>query len=403
MSSCYFHYHRWLRKVVVYRKHRLRLLLPEPRGRLSCNQQALTPAIPAGRGLSLHWQTYRSHFVSASNRHYCQNRWYRQRPICFPHCAEHAHPPSTPVYQGDRKLLFGNCCCFGWPAISRHTSYPLLPEPAACGACNLRTFNQYASPGCSSDVQNARGRDQAGIIQCSSESIDCLWTNFFFQNEPYNFSHFLFISRNYHLTPEEESSLANSASSQHSRAKSSKKSKTAPLCPSPEPPADGIYPFHLEDEEIRALALHSLDYKYTAAPKEPREKHGFGLDCRARMMMVPAENFELLVNKLQEIYTETWFKCFMLIKYAWVHSRERDIVPRLQLCMFYSRSHNITAFYRKPLHGTHDSIVSSFGLIVVVPQQRSGACAPRVLMLNSWTATQTAIINRYSQYLRHPS
>lgn len=79
----------------------------------------------------------------------------------------------------------------------------------------------------------------------------------------------------------------------------------APLCSSPEPPADGIYPFHLEDEEIRALALHSIDYKYTAAPKEPREKHGFGLDCRARMMMVPAENFELLVNKLQEIYTET--------------------------------------------------------------------------------------------------
>jgi len=42
--------------------------------------------------------------------------------------------------------------------------------------------------------------------------------------------------------------------------------------PSPDPPADGIYPFHLE---IRALVLHSIDYKYTAALKEPREKHGF--------------------------------------------------------------------------------------------------------------------------------
>ncbi|KAF5355869.1 hypothetical protein D9756_004339 [Leucocoprinus leucothites] len=124
------------------------------------------------------------------------------------------------------------------------------------------------------------------------------------ENKPYNFSHFLFISRTYHLSPEEESFLANSASRNHSKAKGSpKKSKTTPSQPMPEPPPDGIYTFHPEDEAIRALSLHSLDYKYTTAPQEPREKDAFGLDIRARMMLLPAENFEALVNRLQEVYT----------------------------------------------------------------------------------------------------
>lgn len=151
----------------------------------------------------------------------------------------------------------------------------------------------------------------ASNVRTSVYILDSYWTDLFFQNEPYNFSHFLFISRNYHLTPEEESSLVNSAPPQHSRAKPSKKSKTASLCLSPEPPVDGIHPFHLEDEQICALALYSLDYKYTGAPKEPREKQGFGLDYRARMMVVPTENFEPLVNKLKEIYAEPWPNSFI--------------------------------------------------------------------------------------------
>ncbi|KAJ3572323.1 hypothetical protein NP233_g3160 [Leucocoprinus birnbaumii] len=122
-------------------------------------------------------------------------------------------------------------------------------------------------------------------------------------NEPYNFSHFLFISRTYHLTPEEESFLANSASRNSNKAKSPKKSRTTSSQPEPEPPVDGIYSFHPEDEAIRALSLHTLDYKYTNAPTEPREKDAFGLDVRARMMLLPAENFQALVDKLQEVYT----------------------------------------------------------------------------------------------------
>ncbi|KAF9446785.1 hypothetical protein P691DRAFT_707922 [Macrolepiota fuliginosa MF-IS2] len=124
-------------------------------------------------------------------------------------------------------------------------------------------------------------------------------------NEPYIFSHFLFISRNYHLTPEEESALVNTVPRNRSKSKSSspKKSRPTPSQPTPEPPADGIYPFHPEDEAIRALSLHSLDYRYSNASNEPRENDSFGLDLRARMMLLPADRFEALVQKLQEVYS----------------------------------------------------------------------------------------------------
>lgn len=145
-------------------------------------------------------------------------------------------------------------------------------------------------------------------FQTCVKIYSCIWVSIDpFQNEPYNFSHFLFVSRNYHLTPEEESALVNSAPRYRSKSKSSssKKSRPTPSQPEPEPPADGIYPFHPEDDAIRAFSLHSLDYKYTNASKEPRERDAFGLDVRARLMLVPAERFEALVDRLQEAYSAT--------------------------------------------------------------------------------------------------
>jgi protein BCP1 len=80
------------------------------------------------------------------------------------------------------------------------------------------------------------------------------WTT---QNEPYTFTHLLFISRTYHLTPDEESALFNAAPRANGANRKSKRSKQ-PSEPSIEPPADHIYSFHHEDEYIRKVRVSSL-------------------------------------------------------------------------------------------------------------------------------------------------
>ncbi|GLB36746.1 hypothetical protein LshimejAT787_0310330 [Lyophyllum shimeji] len=116
-------------------------------------------------------------------------------------------------------------------------------------------------------------------------------------NEPYTFSHYLFISRTYRLTPEEESALLNSAP--QTKAPSSKKSKktNAATQPVPTTSPDGIYPYHPEDEYIKLASVHTVDYQFTNAA-EPREKDSFGLDTRGRMMLLPAERFPALHTRL---------------------------------------------------------------------------------------------------------
>ncbi|KAG6856604.1 hypothetical protein H0H87_002696 [Tephrocybe sp. NHM501043] len=119
-------------------------------------------------------------------------------------------------------------------------------------------------------------------------------------NEPYTFSHYLFISRTYHLTQEEESMLLNTApQSKGPTAKKSKKVNTTQ--PVPETAPDGIYPYHPEDELIKQVSIHSVDYHFTTAA-EPREKDSFGLDTRGRIMLVPAERFPELIAKMSEVY-----------------------------------------------------------------------------------------------------
>ncbi|KNZ71530.1 Protein bcp1 [Termitomyces sp. J132] len=118
-------------------------------------------------------------------------------------------------------------------------------------------------------------------------------------NEPYTFSHYLFITRNYHLTPEEESLLLNAAPS--SKGPTSKKSKKATTTqPVPETTPDGIYPYHPEDECIKSASIHSVDYRFKV-DSEPREKDSFGLDTRGRIMLVPGERFPELIAKMSEV------------------------------------------------------------------------------------------------------
>ncbi|KAH9949480.1 p21-C-terminal region-binding protein-domain-containing protein [Amylocystis lapponica] len=108
------------------------------------------------------------------------------------------------------------------------------------------------------------------------------------ENEPYNFTHFLFLSRIYRLSPEEEAEMQAPVP----RTKRRKQAVAAP--------PSGVYPFHPEDELIRRVATHALDYSFTNV--QPREKDAFGLDMGGRMMLVPADRLRELVAMLSEAY-----------------------------------------------------------------------------------------------------
>ncbi|KAJ8509551.1 hypothetical protein ONZ45_g8287 [Pleurotus djamor] len=118
-------------------------------------------------------------------------------------------------------------------------------------------------------------------------------------NEPYVFSHLLFISRTYCLSQEEEAAL--SANPPSSSSKKSKKLKSQQPR-SAQRPADGIYAFHPEDELIMQYATHTLNYGFNRASQEPRNAESFGLDTRGRVMLVPAERLEELVKRMEETY-----------------------------------------------------------------------------------------------------
>lgn len=55
---------------------------------------------------------------------------------------------------------------------------------------------------------------------------------------------------------------------------------------------------------LSQLSAYTLDYPYTSTPPEPREKDAFGLETAGRLMLVPADRFEELVNTLGEVYGE---------------------------------------------------------------------------------------------------
>ncbi|KZT08998.1 uncharacterized protein LAESUDRAFT_742221 [Laetiporus sulphureus 93-53] len=111
-------------------------------------------------------------------------------------------------------------------------------------------------------------------------------------NELYNFSHFLIISRTYRLSPEEEAELQDNVP----RSKRHKQNAAT----NSQASSGGINAFHPEDEYIQKIALHSLDYKFTHS--QPREQGAFGLDQGGRMMLVPAARLRELVTVLTGAY-----------------------------------------------------------------------------------------------------
>ncbi|KAI0791666.1 p21-C-terminal region-binding protein-domain-containing protein [Abortiporus biennis] len=102
-------------------------------------------------------------------------------------------------------------------------------------------------------------------------------------NEPYRFSHLLFISRIYRLSSEEAAEL---------QARSPRKQQ--------ENATAGVFSFHPEDEYIQKFATHSIDYSFSNV--QPRDKDSFGLDTGGRMMLVPAANLPQLITTLNEVF-----------------------------------------------------------------------------------------------------
>lgn len=79
------------------------------------------------------------------------------------------------------------------------------------------------------------------------------------QGEPYTFSHLLFVSRTYYLSPDEESALANSSSARTaSRRKNGGKKSRPSLRVGDEaaPPEDRIYSYHPEDDVIKEVSVY---------------------------------------------------------------------------------------------------------------------------------------------------
>ncbi|KAI6137332.1 p21-C-terminal region-binding protein-domain-containing protein [Pisolithus sp. B1] len=111
--------------------------------------------------------------------------------------------------------------------------------------------------------------------------------------DPYNFTHYLFISRVYRLTPEEEEAMV-AAQRNSKRYKSAGSSGLGRG-------GDGVYGFHPEDEEVMKLSTHVLTYSYTKAP--PRDAESIGLDVGGRVMLVPADRFGSLVRTIGEVFS----------------------------------------------------------------------------------------------------
>ncbi|KAG2156997.1 p21-C-terminal region-binding protein-domain-containing protein [Suillus clintonianus] len=117
------------------------------------------------------------------------------------------------------------------------------------------------------------------------------------ENEPFNFTHLIFISRVYKLTPDEEDAMT---IAQQQSGKASKRQKSQNTNGENERSADGVYPFHPEDEEIRKFASHHLIFPYSNA--QPRDAESFGLDTAGRLMLVPAAQLTELARVLGNVF-----------------------------------------------------------------------------------------------------
>ncbi|KAF8525254.1 p21-C-terminal region-binding protein-domain-containing protein [Hysterangium stoloniferum] len=117
------------------------------------------------------------------------------------------------------------------------------------------------------------------------------------ENEPYTFSHYIFISRTYRLSAEEENAMEDVQMTSPPTKRSKKK-----FTPAAKPTVPSVHSFHPEDEQIQKFAAHTLDYEFSN--KQPREQDSFGTDVAGRLMLMPADRFPALVRAMAEAYPE---------------------------------------------------------------------------------------------------
>jgi len=103
--------------------------------------------------------------------------------------------------------------------------------------------------------------------------------------EPYHFSHLLVLSRTFTLSEEETETALAPAQQQKRRKGAQVPSSTG-----------GVFSFHHEDQCIRELASHSLDFSWSNAL--PRQKDSFGLEQGGRLILLPGDKLPQLISKL---------------------------------------------------------------------------------------------------------
>ncbi|KII91142.1 hypothetical protein PLICRDRAFT_37839 [Plicaturopsis crispa FD-325 SS-3] len=116
-------------------------------------------------------------------------------------------------------------------------------------------------------------------------------------------THYLFISRAYHMSPAADAALQ---AQPQSRGKPGKRAKTHVDAAKGKPaqrPADGVYSFHPEDEVIMKHASYTHTYVIDDARSKDEENDAFGLDLRGRIMLVPADKLRDIVKEVGETYS----------------------------------------------------------------------------------------------------
>ncbi|GAA5954098.1 hypothetical protein JCM21900_002884 [Sporobolomyces salmonicolor] len=127
-------------------------------------------------------------------------------------------------------------------------------------------------------------------------------------NEPYHFSHLLFLSRVFRSSSssfdeDPNAALEASAPSQDGQKKGGKKKKkTGQHVGQKDKDEELTWMYHAEDEWIQKFAAHQHVFAYTHSKRSDEAGSGedqFGVDTRGQMMLVPWDRFGEMVEGLE--------------------------------------------------------------------------------------------------------
>ncbi|KAL5535006.1 BCP1 [Sanghuangporus sanghuang] len=129
-------------------------------------------------------------------------------------------------------------------------------------------------------------------------------------NESYRFTHYLFLTRTYQLTPQQAAELQQAESARPTKKRKGKLAMQASADRAANANANGsaseraTYSFHPEDEYIQKHASQTLDYALTSSTHSGSRdgEDAFGLDVGGRMMLVPAENLRSMVEEMSAAF-----------------------------------------------------------------------------------------------------